>query len=81
MVAVRLLRTIGCIEEEYGRICFDGQRVCYVGLSSVFIKYLEQGINGTDCKCYQPDHGIRFLENLKNHFAEGPLKASDILYM
>lgn len=81
MVAVRLLRTIGCIEEEYGRICFDGQRVYYDGLSSVFIKYLEQGINGPDHKCYQPEDGIQFLQNLKNQFAEGPLKVTDIQHI
>lgn len=78
MVFVRLLRTIDCIEEEYGRVCFDGQRVHYDGLSDVFVKYLERGVNGSDHKCYRPEHGILFLQNIKNHFLDGSLRVTDI---
>lgn len=70
MVEIRLVRTIGCIEEEYGRIRFDGHKVCYDGLSSIFVKYLERGVKGNDQKCYMPKHGKQFLMNLKEHLAE-----------
>ncbi len=79
MVAVRLLRTVGAIEEEYGRIRFDGQRIYYDGLSSIFVKYLERGVMGADAQCYRPEHGIRFLENLKNLFSDGVLRVTDIV--
>ena len=78
MVFVRLFRTIGCLEEEYGRIRFDGRRFYYDGLTSFFVKYLERGIKGTDQQYYRPEHGIQFLLSLKNHFEDGTLYVSDI---
>ena len=78
MVAVKLLRTIGYIEEEYGRIRFDGQKIYYDGMSSIFVKYLEHGVKGTDHKRYLPEHGIQFLQNLKNHFSDSTLRVTEI---
>lgn len=80
MVAVRLLRTVGVIEEEYGRIRFDGQRIYYDGLSSIFVKYLERGVMGADAQHYRPEHGIQFLENLKNLFSDGTLQVTDVVW-
>ena len=79
MVAVKLLRTIGALQEEYGRIRFDGSKIYYDGLSSIFIRYLERGITGADAHCYRPEHGIQFLQNLKNQLADTPLQVTDIV--
>jgi hypothetical protein len=76
---VKLLRTIGALEEEYSRIRFDGKRLHYDGISCIFIKYLERGIMGADQRRYRPEHGLQFLQNLKSHFKDGTLQVSDIL--
>lgn len=80
MVAVKLLRTIGALQEEYGRIRYDGSQFYYDGLSSIFVKYLERGVTGADKKCYRPEHGIEFLQHLKTQFADSTLQVSDILW-
>jgi hypothetical protein len=69
MLTVNLLRKIGVLTEEYGRISFDGQRCHYIGLSCVFVKYLEHGVLGADGQCYKPEHGLQFLQSLQTHIA------------
>jgi hypothetical protein len=78
MLTVKFLRKIGVLEEEYGKIRFDGKKIHYDGLSSIFIKYLERGIKGADHKYYRPEHGIQFLQNLKNQFLDDTLVVTDI---
>ena len=79
MVAVKLLRTIGVLLEEYGRIRFDGCRFYYDRLSCIFVKYLEPRVVGADRKRYLPERGMQFLQNLKNPLADSTLQVSDIL--
>lgn len=76
MVAVRLFRKVGALEEEYGWISFDGKQLYYNGLSSIFFKYLERGVIGADRQCLRPEHGILFLKGVENHFAD---HASDLI--
>ena len=80
MVAVKLLRTIGALQEEYGSIRFDGSKFYYDGLSSIFVKYLERGFMGADKKWYRPENGIAFLQNLRTQLADSTLQVSDILW-
>ncbi len=79
MVAVKLIRTIGALQEEYGRIRFDGSRFYYDGLSSIFITYLERSFIGTDKKRIRPENGIEFLKDLKRLLADTTLQVTDIL--
>ena len=78
MLAVKFIRTVGALQEEYGRVCFDGSRFYYDGLTYFFIKDLERGVRGDDHECYRPEHGILFLQNLKNKFVDGTLIVTDI---
>lgn len=78
MLTVKFLRQFGALQEEYGRIRFDGSRFYYEGLTSFFIKDLERGVKGDDQKYYRPEHGILFLKSLKNHFADSTLQITDI---
>jgi hypothetical protein len=78
MYGVRLVRTHGAFQEEYGRILFDGKQVQYRGLTCIFRKYLERGITGPDRKVYRPNDGISFLNSLKFRFADGTLKVAEI---
>lgn len=79
MRIVKFVRTIGACKEEYGRIKFDGQKICFKGLTCVFQKYLEKGITGTDNKKYKPADGIRFLSSIKHHFAHDTLMAAEVI--
>ena len=79
MRIVRFVRTIGACQEEYGRIRFDGEKIYFDGLTCVFQKYLEKGILGSDNRTYMPVDGIRFLSNLKHHFAQDSLMATDVV--
>ena len=78
MFAVKLLRKVGALEEEYGRVVFDGQKLSYDGLSSFFVKQLQKGVTGPDSKHYNPEHGIEFLRNLKHYFPSYGLSVSDV---
>ena len=70
MMTIKLFRTTGFFQEEYGRVVYDGQNVSYEGLSDVFIKYLEYGLYGPDGKKYKPSDGLNFLQTLKNAFSD-----------
>jgi hypothetical protein len=78
MHIIKLVRTIGACQEEYGQIRFEGEKVYFDGLTSVFQKYLEKGILGPDNRTYKPTDGIMFLSNLKYHFSRDALMATDI---
>jgi hypothetical protein len=78
MFAVKLLRKVGALEEEYGRVVFDGRNLSYDGLSSFFVKQLQKGVTGPDSRRYRPEHGVEFLRNLKHHFASYGLSVSEV---
>ena len=77
MISITLLRTVRTLEEEYGRIRFYGKKFYYDGLSSVFMKYLQSGVTGPDHKQYRPEHGLKFLKSIKNHFSDATLHAAE----
>lgn len=79
MHVVKFIRTIGACQEEYGRISFDGDKIYFSGLTSIFQKHLERGITGSDNKIYMPADGIRFLNNIKHHFAQDVLMTADVV--
>jgi hypothetical protein len=78
MHVVKLVRRLGAYPETYGRVFFDGKAVQYDGLSCAFRKHLERGIVGRQNRRYVPSDGIDFLSNLKYHFADDLLRASDV---
>jgi hypothetical protein len=78
MYVVRLVRRLGVHPETYGRVLFDGETVQYDGLSGVFRKQLERGIVGQHKRRYMPSDGMDFLRNLRFHFADDVLRASDV---
>ncbi len=79
MRIVTIVRTVGACREEYGRIRFEGEKICFDGLSSVFQRYLEKGITGPDNRTYKPADGIQFLSNLKHHLTRDSLMAADVI--
>jgi hypothetical protein len=78
MHVVKLVRRLGAHPETYGRVCFDGKAVRYDGLSCAFRKLLERGIVGRHSRRYVPSDGMDFLTNLKYHFDDDLLRASDV---
>jgi hypothetical protein len=72
---VTLVRTIGACREKYGLVSFDGEKICFDGLTCVFQKYLEKGITGPDNRTYKPVDGLQFLRNLKHHLTQDALMA------
>ncbi|MGD0077019.1 MAG: hypothetical protein ABSB91_00170 [Sedimentisphaerales bacterium] len=79
MHIVKFVRTTGSCQEEYGQIRFDGEKICFDGLTCIFQKYLEKGVTGSDNRTYKPADGIQFLINLKHHLAQDALMAADVV--
>jgi hypothetical protein len=78
MYVVKLIRRLAAHQETYGRVLYDGKTVQYDGLTDVFRKHLERGIVGQHEHRYLPSDGMAFLSNLKYHFADDALRASDV---
>lgn len=78
MVTIALIRKKNVLEEEYGRVLFDGKNVQLKGLSCVFKKYLENGLIGADGMRYTPLDGSAFIYTLKREFSNNILMARDI---
>jgi hypothetical protein len=79
MIVLELTRKMAVGDEIYGRISYDGTNCVYSGLSSVFTKYLDHGIMGSNHKLYKPSDGEAFLEILKYQFNGSEVTISEII--
>jgi hypothetical protein len=79
MHVVTLTRSLTVLPEIYGRVSFDGNQIEYDGLTPIFCKHLQRGIVGQHNRVYVPSDGMDFLRNLKYHFADDMLRASDVV--
>lgn len=77
MTTLTLVRKRNVLTEEYGKICCDGSKVSFHGLSCVFVKYLERGIKTADHRVIKPEHGMDFIKILKETFADGVLTVTE----
>jgi hypothetical protein len=78
MVTIALIRKMNALEEEYGRILFNGNNVKFEGLTSVFVEYLNRGLTGSDGKKCTPYDSTTFIQRLKKHFSDQTLMAREI---
>ncbi len=68
-MTLTLIRKGNVLAEEYGRICCDGSKVSFHGLTCVFVKHLKRGIKTNDQKVVKPEHGMDFIKTLKSKFS------------
>jgi hypothetical protein len=78
MVTIALVRKRNVLEEEYGRVLFDGKDIHLKGLSCVFVRYLERGLVDTDGMRYAPRDGAAFIRVLRREFSNDILKTREI---
>jgi hypothetical protein len=76
MQVLRLIRTGGALEHEYGRVVLDEGQAYFKGFSSVFASWLANGVNGSDGRKHLPSEGLDFLRILQAQFPDGSLKVT-----
>ena len=78
MVTIALVRRKNVLEEEYGRVLFDGKNIQTSGLSCVFVRYLERGLVDTHGMRYNPRDGAAFMRALRREFSSDALMAREV---
>lgn len=73
MITISLQRKGHVLKEEYGQIRYDGSKVSFHGLTSVFVNHLQMGVKTFDNRLVKPEQGIDFIKTIKDTFSSSNL--------